>query len=1077
MILRDEIIDAVRKEIIGPCSEDSLDEQHEIIREAPLMKYISGILEPYQENIPDDEVIDSQDESEEEEDASDENGFVTATGTSQSSFGFSFFIDSKARGGIEITVSYGTYSKREEGGYIRRPHQDKLSIRPAEIKLRTPIKFVLQENKLAVMIIERNVANRFFDSTDNRLITISLVSLIRKEGSRRPNYEDCFYQVELTVKTLSSEPIISVPDYSIFKSEDNLNNQLLYRNIHAYGIGHGCSVIWDSGKMPITQLRSTFMPTYELFPLNHRDLKNIDLSMLLFTNTDNRSKVKNVFSQLIDQYQSWIQKAEDSISLISNVELKRRANDNISNCRKLMRRLLVGVDLLDDDLVWKAFNLMNKAMLFQQIRHSIEDRQWTINNDTLSVSEISLPKIEDPTTWPDYDPKLTSNIRLGKWRPFQIAFVLMNLISIVDPNSDEREIVDLIWFPTGGGKTEAYLGLTAFTILYNRLSGRKISGTDILMRYTLRLLTTEQFQRAASLICACELLRNDPQNHLGKSPITIGLWVGGEVTPNSKAVERFNELIQTDENYNFVLLKCPCCGKRMGKIPIGDGNTKLKGLRLHNDKVEFTCYGDCEFSDLKLPIEVVDEYIYQNPPTLVVSTVDKFALLPWEPRSRKLLGIDVPTVGKSSPLTLIIQDELHLISGPLGSLVGLYETLIEYLISSSDGTKPKIIASTATIALAKEQINALYNKSVDQICVFPTPCIDYDDNFFAFQDKSQIGRKYVGVFANSSPSFKTTQVRLMSILLQAPYLFKDTHASQIDPYYSLITYFNTIKDLGYAVTFCDDDIPKRLRELYHQYDLSDKLKRRYLNRYEELTSRKENSQIPEIRQKLSYSYPSKQALDVCLATNMISVGIDIPRLSLMCMISQPKSTSEYIQASSRVGREKSKPGVIFITYNCRRSRDRSYFERFTSYHSRIYSFVEASGVTPFSLQSVERGLPGIIIGMIRLKENSAKDVNRVSIPANEILNNIKNFILDRCYNIDPTEVDNLSNYFDYLIGKWRKVNPLFYGEYFPDTNGPQPLMIPYSFEGKTHWTIEPWKVLTSLRSIDKETELKQIKQQ
>jgi hypothetical protein len=430
-------------------------------------------------------------------------------------------------------------------------------------------------------------------------------------------------------------------------------------------------------------------------------------------------------------------------------------------------------------------------------------------------------------------------------------------------------------------------------------------------------------------------------------------------------------------------------------------------------------------------------------------------------------------------LSLIIQDELHLISGPLGSLVGLYETLIEYLLTEQAGTgsvRPKIIASTATIALARQQIKALYDRSEKDICVFPSPCLDHDDNFFAFQDRREKGRKYVGVFANSSPSFKTTQVRLMAILLQAPYLFKDAHPAEIDPYYTLVGYFNTIKDLGYAVTFCDDDIPKRLQELHFRFGL-DKAsgKRRYLNEYEELTSRKDNEQIPEIRQRLAQQYPDRKALDACLATNMISVGIDIPRLALMCMVAQPKSTAEYIQASSRVGRDKRKPGLVFVAYNARRSRDRSYFERFLSYHERIYSYVEPSGVTPFSLPTVERGLPGLIVGMLRLKEKIGGDVNNLVFPKNETIDKIKSFILDRCHRIDPLEVGRTEQYFDRLMERWRRLNPAFYGDYKVEVNGRPPLMIPYTYDGKTQWTASPWRVLSSLRSVDKETALIQIK--
>jgi hypothetical protein len=1080
MILRDEIIDVVRREIIGPSTTDNIEMQNETLREMPLLKYISGILEPHQNELggslePSDALNDEIDGTVEDEDV---KGFRAATGTSQSSMGFSFFIGSSYEKPLKIQVSYGTYKRLKDDSFQRQQHIKEFTVDISSVNLGLPFRQNFHENKLSVLLIERDPSNRFFDSSNKRLFTLSLRNLLKNESSRRPSFDECFYQAYFSVETYVNEPILAYPDYDVLQSEDDLNNQLLYSEVRNYAVGHGCSVIWDTTINKVTRLESTFLPTYELFPLNHREFFSIDLSMLALSSDKNGAFTIKVLGELAEQYENWINSNERKIDDIKNGKLVTHAKQNIANCRHALERLKAGAQILENNpLAREGFRQMNWTMLFQQIRYSLGERLWKRVGSELSIESISLPIVEDPRSWPDYDNITGKNLRLGKWRPFQIAFVVMNLNSLIDDHSPERDTVDLIWFPTGGGKTEAYLGLTAFTIIYNRLANKKSEGTDVLMRYTLRLLTTEQFQRAASLICACELIRRG-KPELGRSPFTIGLWVGSEVTPNRNAVKVLQEMIQLDRPYNFVLLKCPCCGKKMGKVS-NNGELQVKGLRVVNDNVEFTCYSDCEFSGIKLPIEVVDECIYENPPTVLVATVDKFALLPWEPRSRRLLGLDVPTVGKVSPLSLIIQDELHLISGPLGSLVGLYETLIEYLISKvedEDYVRPKIIASTATIALAKQQIQSLYNRYGHKICVFPSPCLKHDDNFFAFQDESDKGRKYIGVFANSSPSFKTTQVRLMSILLQAPFLFKSTNGEDIDPYYTLVAYFNTIKDLGYAVTFCDDDIPKRLKELHFQYSLSrESAQRRYLNNYEELTSRKDNEDVPAIRQKLSNHYPDKNSLDACLATNMISVGIDIPRISLMCMIAQPKSTAEYIQASSRVGRDKRKPGLVFMAYNSRRSRDRSYFERFFSYHTRLYTFVEPSGVTPFSLPTVERGLPGIIVGMLRLKEKIGGDVNSIVFPENSTIDKIKSYILDRCHQIDPLEVQRTSSYFDLLMKRWRNLNPSFYGEYFPDVNGRAPLMIPYSFEGQIQWGNEPWRVLTSLRNVDKETVLKQIK--
>src|SRR5690606_20031614 len=141
-------------------------------------------------------------------------------------------------------------------------------------------------------------------------------------------------------------------------------------------------------------------------------------------------------------------------------------------------------------------------------------------------------------------------------------FILMNLRSIVIPSEEDREVVDVIWFPTGGGKTEAYLGLAAFVILFRRISDPSSRGTVVLTRYTLRLLTAQQYQRAASLICALEYLRRRNPVELGDHPFTIGLWVGSGLTPNTEAdaVRLLQRMLREGGRDNpFVLLSCPWC--------------------------------------------------------------------------------------------------------------------------------------------------------------------------------------------------------------------------------------------------------------------------------------------------------------------------------------------------------------------------------------------------------------------------------------------------------------------------------------------------------------------------------------
>ena len=267
----------------------------------------------------------------------------------------------------------------------------------------------------------------------------------------------------------------------------------------------------------------------------------------------------------------------------------------------------------------------------------------------------------------------------------------MNLRAVAEPDCPERRIVDVIWFPTGGGKTEAYLGLSAFCMFLRRLRNPDHAGTSILMRYTLRLLTTQQFQRAASLICACEYIRRGNEDRLGSERFSIGLWVGTEVTPNSEkdAVTSLNNLLNHRGVNKFVILSCPWCGAAMGPQKMGS-SAKCKGYRklARPGRVRLICEdSDCDFSsDDGLPLAVIDEHIYESPPTLLIGTVDKFAMLAFRPEARRLFGIDTPF----PPPELIIQDELHLISGAARvdgrALRNSHRRLVYYRDSKRTGT-------------------------------------------------------------------------------------------------------------------------------------------------------------------------------------------------------------------------------------------------------------------------------------------------------------------------------------------------------------------------------------------------------
>ena len=222
-----------------------------------------------------------------------------------------------------------------------------------------------------------------------------------------------------------------------------------------------------------------------------------------------RTQVLEGLEDLCGQYEQWITETSQQVPDLARA-LQVTAERHLDRCREALQRMRAGIGLLATDSdAWEAFRLANKAMLMQRAR-----------SDWLAAADTTSP--------PDLDGD-------HRWRPFQIAFILLCLEGIANPHSQDRELTDLLWFPTGGGKTEAYLGLLAFTAMLRRLRASSSGhGVTAIMRYTLRLLTIQQFERASLLVCCLEAIRRT-DSRLGDQPIEIGLWVGRGATPNTLA--------------------------------------------------------------------------------------------------------------------------------------------------------------------------------------------------------------------------------------------------------------------------------------------------------------------------------------------------------------------------------------------------------------------------------------------------------------------------------------------------------------------------------------------------------------
>ena len=937
-------------------------------------------------------------------------------------------------------------------GYIRIPHS-------VNIALDFTKEDYIDNNKdidntsAKVTALKRKINNNIYS------ITVMLVNDL--EGKPRGN--NCLFQPVITVDTSNNCFIFC--EYTNLTDSSNSDEEeqslaLQYRNKKVFGTGLGTSLDWDINDEGKGLICNNFIPEVEVPTVDFEipdeyEVPKESLSIKYLSDLNDIYKNDKIDSllQIINAYKSWIGKLEIKEEGLDN-KYKKASRKNIQNCLKSYNRMLEGIDILQNDSkAWDSFILANRAMFMQRVHLRIQES----DNDIYPYDDVLSERLRNINYFNEED--------VYYWRPFQIAFLLMSIRSIVDEKSVDRDLVDLIWFPTGGGKTEAYLGLTAFTIFYRRMKYKTgSSGTTVIMRYTLRLLAAQQFTRASTLICACEYIRKESKNRIsiykkydiGNDCITIGLWIGNKHTPNKNKDANKNLKDLTDSNkgdlryrkdrFNkFQVLKCPWCGTKMVKDVKGKAEVGQWGYKMRNNAHFYmSCpQEECYFNNV-LPIQIIDEELYANPPTLLFGTVDKFAMLPWNSK----IGSFFAAESTDRSPELIIQDELHLISGPLGTMVGLYETAID-AICSRKGTKFKVVASTATIRRAKQQCSSLYNREVDQ---FPPPGLDSDDSFFAKDsvinyDNKKFGRKYIGLM----PSGKTKammEVRTIAALLQKVNLF-DIEDSLKDKLWTLTIYFNSLKDLGKCSTLIDDDVKDFIRRM--AYRLGSAKDARNIGYSDELTSRVTTTELNETLDKLEKLQYSKEniknrqyASNTLLATNMISVGIDVARLNTMLIVGQPKLTSEYIQASSRVGRKY--PGMVFVLYDGTKSRDRSHYEQFKSYHESFYKYVEPTGVTPFSKPARERALHAVVLSMVRhvdkslLEENCAGNFNKVKYE-NEI-EAIKDYIISRDKDIIQKMEYNVNNNseaiekeIDDFLDDWSKLadiysDNLFYGEKF-----------------------------------------------
>jgi len=1141
---------SLSKELLGPRKGP-----RERIAENPRGEYLVGVLEPKDfargaldfYGRPDFQTVEAgvaEDDDVAEEAEPALLGLRLDPRALPKTVGISFVVNARRRPLIGLCATWARYIGNQQKGWQRVPYR----FIKHNIDVRNDAEWSLGEG--VRISLRRNTT-----SDGNHHVSIYLVNETPLSGRKYPRTEDLIFQPQLRIVCEEGASIIPIIGEQM-EEEEEASLSLLYRHRTAMARGHFCGATWkevdperpwsktrDSRKSPSghpfawvdaelleeperslftnPDVRTEYLPCYPIEQvvmkprLEGHLLKKLKAEAL--AEAWDPSVLGTFLDPIPDAYTLWIKRQRDDIAMLPQ-RYRSVAERHMMRCEEAEHRIREGIDILkNDDEARLAFCFMNEVMHQQSM--------WTRKEPLV-------------------------------WRLFQVAFILEIIPGVVQEDHPDRSICDVLWFPTAAGKTEAYLGLTIFNLALrrrrNRLKETGGAGTAVLSRYTLRMLTIQQFRRALVAITACDYLRvmdwrptgypEREENLWGTARFSIGLWVGGEVTPNHLVDHKgwdararreirypgaVTRLMGFDiyrgrglrveklmENEPAQILNCPACGTILAvptrpSLPSGEHiihwlvssrsrpnprKVDMNGLGFMVKNVAVTslpnqgyyvvsitfsssqklsasnidrwwkkhvqpalgrdCKGafarasrpgyfirrcahadvyreaidfeihcpnpQCELNRLQwfeyvpgpsrekehssilrpfqipgrtgfasgVPISayVVDDQVYHRCPSLVIATVDKFARLSYEPRAAAIFGNvnkfdtcwgfyrdsappdtggsrqgDVYPVPRFEPPNLIIQDELHLIEGPLGSMVGIYETAIDILASKSKGKviiRPKYVASSATIRHVSSQVTAVFDRKA---AVFPPPGLSVDDNFFSYTreahplDSGHAGRLYVGVCAPGRGPHTPT-IRIWSALLRQAYeerLAKGSDDQEVDQFWTVVGYFNAIRELAAAVSLFRADIRERLRQTGGSV--------RPLEPHLELSSRMESSEIPGALEQLS-RFPDNK-VDAAFATSMFGTGVDVERLGLMIVHGQPKTTANYIQATGRVGRLIG--GLVVTFLRATRPRDLDHYEFFAGYHRSLSRYVEPITVHPFSPRARERALGPVAVALLR----------------------------------------------------------------------------------------------------------------
>ena len=1099
--VRAHIVDVFRRDLIGPGPQD-VDLANERLNESPARWYLAGFLAPAEDPLTLDGDDDESDPSAQEEmeidveepDADGVGGAATDNEEPEapnarrrflpSSVGLTVLLDPDVTE-IEARISWGDYRTepqlpeaillpeplREELGEDGKP---KRTERPLVDWVRSPknrvVALPIRDGRSSPIVVPESAAeqrrggglvlethSRLFsyttpNGTTERVRALT-VFLVNRRATVHRFYADVSYAFQARLELVCETGFQPRRDLSGYRAQDwDLRiADLHYRDMREWAVGRNAAAGWDASEdtaSGITRVWTDPLPSAEVervAPNEDADFKarvTFGMETLAQLAEGDDSALGAALADLPVLYGIWVDAERNKLA---GLPTRRRETGErlIAEMETAKARIANGIDLLvTDSKARKAFHFMN-----------------------LAVAMAARRRVAGATG----DPKALDE---PQWRPFQLAFVLLNMAGLIDRTHVDRETADLLFFPTGGGKTEAYLGLAALVIAHRRLGGSRVlgAGVAVIMRYTLRLLTLDQLARAAGVVCALELMRTDAKNVdeqerrlLGDWPIEIGLWVGSDASPNklggkgksdeTTAVGRIRRYRNgRDKRAPAPLKACPWCGTEFTPSSFACTPNEHAPTNL-----EIRCVNTaCDFSRKRpLPVLTVDEPIYRRLPAFLIATVDKFAALPWVGETGAFFGhVDrfedgvgfygAAEPGEGRPLgngwsldppDLIIQDELHLIAGPLGTVAGLYEAAIDQLASRGSGenrVRPKIVASTATVRRAADQIAALFDRS--NTSIFPPPGIDRVDSFFArtVPSMTNAARLYLGIAAQGRGP-KLVFLRSLTTLVAAAQAAYDANIpadgkgrNPADPYMTALCYFNALRELGGARRIVEDEVRDRAARYGAQRRRVDPADGPFADRAikepMELTSRVSTDEVAKAKQRLEATFGrDAETVDVALATNMISVGLDITRLGLMVVQGQPKTAAEYIQATSRVGRDHSRPGLVLAVLNLHKPRDRMHFEQFGQFHRTFYRAVEATSVTPWAARALDRALAAVVVAAARHVDAALTP----DVAVNELKNNagIRNLVRDSIVDRAPERMiaggrAGLADLIDDILDAW-----------------------------------------------------------